>query len=773
MKSRWWIPVLWLIVMVGGIWFLITRLSIHNDLGDLLPQGSTWTQRLLLSQVRTGLSGRLILLALEGESPDELARVSKLLGESLRDNDRIGLVGNGMQTWSKEEQALLSKFRYLLSPTLTADTFSESSLRQALGLRLDDLRSPLAPILKLSIPADPTGEVLGILQSWAGWNGPEKYRGVWMSADRTMALLVVETRASGFDADVQESIHQLIRTSFEVVTKGTRVPLRLLMSGPSVFAIEIQRTIEEEVWWLSVVAGTLVFMFLFLSYRSLQLVLLSMIPISSGVVVGMIAVNGWFGFVHGITLGFGITLLGMVDDYPIHLFSHMTPGSSAPAVMRTIWPTMRMGIGTTAIGFSSLLFAGYPALAQLGLLALVGLLTAALVTRWVLPFCIGQGFAPREIRPGPLTDGSWLAKGGVLLPIMLSFAIVALIWSDTPLWEQDLGNLTPLSSEQKELDHRLRQGVGAPDLRDVLVIEELTEEGLLQKTEIVAKRLEELRIGGTIAGYDSVSRYLPSRRRQQERQQALPDAATLAKNLAAAQKDLPFASGLFDPFLTDVEAARSQKHLDREVFAGTMLGIKLESLMFSHQGRWVAVVPLRGVADRREFAAKVTGWGDMAIGYMDLKEESNRLMMAYRDRTLQLLGWGTIAIALALLLGLRSITLLWRVLAPIVCSLIVVVAVLRGSGEPLSLFHVATFLLVVGLGLDYALFLNRPEGTKAEQIRTYFGLLVCSTTTILVFGVLACSRIPVLHAIGLTAAFGSFCCLLFASLMARREVHVA
>ena len=772
MRSRWWIPALWLVVMLGGVWFSFTRVSIHNDLGDLLPQGSTWAQRLLLTQVRTGLSGRLILLALEGESPDELARISKLFGESLRADHRLGFVGNGMQTWSKEEQALLSKFRYLLSPTLTAETFSEASLRQALGLRLDDLRSPLAPIVKASIPADPTGEVFGILQSWAGWEAPEKYRGVWMSADRTMALLVVETRASGFDADAQTSIHQLIRTSFHELTRGTTGPIRLLMSGPSVFALEIQQTIEDEAWWLSVVAATLVLLFLLLSYRSIRLVLLTLIPISSGIVVGMIAVNGWFGFVHGITLGFGITLLGVVDDYPIHLFSHLTPGSSAPAVMRGIWPTMRMGIGTTAIGFSALLFAGYPALAQLGLLALVGLLTAALVTRWVLPFCIGDGFVPREVRPGLLTGGRLLAKGRGLVPVALCVAAVALIWSDTPIWEQDLGNLTPLPIEQKSLDQRLRQGAGAPDLRDVLLVEDSTDEGLLQKVESVTQKLEAFRVAGTLAGYESVTRYLPSRRRQQERQLALPDSTTLRKNLAAAQKGLPFAPGLFAPFVTDVEAARSQQPIDHEVLASTMLRMKLDSLMFLSHDRWVAVVPLRGVADRQAFAATVVAWGDPAVGYMDLKEESNRLMMAYRDRTLQLLGWGTVVIALALLVGLRSVTLLWRVLAPIACSIVVVAAVLRSAGEPLSLFHVATLLLVVGLGLDYALFLNRSEGTEAEQVRTNFGLLVCSTTTILVFGVLACSKIPVLHAIGLTAACGSFFCLLFASLMARREAPI-
>jgi predicted exporter len=773
MSARRWVPALWLAVMACGIWFATARLSIHSELGDLLPEGSTATQRLLLTQVRTGLSGRLILLALEGAEPDELAGLSKSLGESLRADERLGFVGNGMQTWSKEERALVTGSRYLLSRTITADRFSESSLRSALEQRLDDLRSPLGAMIKESVPADPTGEAFGIVQSWSGWDAPTKYRGVWMSADRERAMLVVETRAGGFDADAQESVHRAIRAAFHDLVSARGSLARLIMSGPGVFAVEIQRTIEAEAWWLSTVATAVVVLFLFLSYRSLKLVLLSMIPISSGIVAGMLAVDGWFGFVHGITLGFGITLMGVVDDYPIHLFSHMTKGDSPQAVARAIWPTMRLGVLMTAIGFASLLLAGYPALAQMGLLALVGLLTGAFVTRWILPHCIGQGFAPREIRPGVLTRGDLPAKLRVLAPIILVLAASVLIWSDTPWWQQDVGSLSPLPEGKKKLDQRLRQELGAPDLRDLLVIEGTTVDGLLEQSEAVTTQLEGLREDRVLAGYDIVSRYVPSRRTQQERQRALPERVVLERNLGAALKGLPFAPGLFAPFLADVEAARSQELVDREAFAGTILGMKLEALLFPQQDRWITVVPLRGVADRQQLAATVARWGDDSVKYVDLKEESNRLMTAYRDRTLQLLGWGMAAIAIALAVGLRSITLVGRVLVPIVCSLIVVTAVLRGLGEPLSLFHVATFLLVIGLGLDYALFLNRPEGTEGERIRTNFGLLVCSTTTILVFGVLAFSQIPALHAIGMTAACGSLCCLFFAGLMARREAHAA
>lgn len=774
MTFKWWPALVWALLIVLGIWQVMTSVSVHSDLGDLLPEGLTATQRLLLTQVRTGLAGRLILLALEGGAPDELAEVSKALGESLRANSRLGFVGNGSHVWSKDEQALLFRSRYLLSRTVSRDSFSPVLLRAALEQRLDDLRSPLAPLIKKSIPADPTGEVLKILQAWAGWDGPTTYRGVWMSADRTRALLVAETKAVGFDADAQESIHQEIRATVQRVASGASRPIRLLMSGPGVFAVEIQRTIEGEAWWLSTVAATLVVVFLFASYRSITLVLLSLIPITSGVLAGMLVVNGWFGFIHGITLGFGLTLLGVVDDYPIHFFSHMTGRESAQAVMRGIWPTMRLGMLTTAIGFSALLLAGFPALAQLGLFALAGLVTAALVTRYVLPVCVPPGFLPQGTQIDWLSKVDVMAKAKLLVPAAVVLATLALMWSDTPLWEEDLASLSPLSEIKKQLDQRLRNELGAPDVRDVLVIEAMTEEEVLRRCEDVMPKLEGLKKSQVLGGYDIVSRYLPSRRTQQLRQLALPDRSILEANLAEALKGLPFAPGLFGPFLTAVDAARRQPLVDRATFQGTPLGMKLESLLLSHQGQWTAVVPLQGIADRHSLKTTVQRWGEQAVAYVDLKEESNRLMQAYRERMVMILGWGTVVIALALAMGLRSAISLWRVLAPILCALVVVTAILNVSGASLSLFHVATFLLVIGLGLDYALFFNRPEGTDEERAKTIFGLLVCSTTTILVFGVLAFSKIPVLHAIGMTAACGSVFCLLFAALMAEsKEPHVA
>jgi predicted exporter len=334
------------------------------------------------------------------------------------------------------------------------------------------------------------------------------------------------------------------------------------------------------------------------------------------------------------------------------------------------------------------------------------------------------------------------------------------------LWEHDLANLSPISPEKKERDQAVRNELGAPDVRDLIVVEGSSEEEVLQRSEAVATVLDAIVKREDLAGYDLAARYLPSRRTQQARQASVPDRLILEKNLTSALKGLPFKPSLFQFFLEAAGNTRTQELVNIPTFRGTSLKLKLDSLLFMHEGRWVAVSPLRGVTDRQKFRDLLTPWGEQEVRYLDLKEESNRMVSLYRNETLRLVGWGMLSIGLVLVIGLRAPVTVLRVMLPIASAIAVVAAVLHAFGERFSLFHIASFLLVIGFGLDYALFFNRRHGTLSERGRTVYGLVVCSTTTILVFGVLALSHIPVLRAIGLTTALGSLACLLFAAVLA-------
>jgi predicted exporter len=756
--------------MVLGLtaWFVAMRVHVETELSRLLPEGATPTERLLLTELRTGVSGRLILIALEGEDADLLARASTQLATWMRKSGAFLYVGNGEQAWTTEERERLFQNRYVLSPGVQESTFSRDHLHDSLELRLSDLTSPLSPMVKELIPSDPSGEFMTILQTWMTWIAPARHHGVWFSSDLRRALLMAETHAAGFDLESQEQLQGNMREAFrqDMVTSRSATPVRLVMTGPGVIAVEMRQTIQDDVWWLSLCATLLVTTLLFASYGSASVLGLTLLPLTSAILAGVVAVSLVFGSIHGMTLAFGITLLGVVDDYPIHLFSHLTKESRAPIVMKDIWPTMRLGVIATALGFSALLLSGFPGLSQLGLFAMVGLFTAACVTRWVLPHIIPIAFHTK--REG-LHVAQWvdaLVRARLVVPLLVVIAIGFFIWSNTPLWEQDIANLSPISAEQKERDQALRHELGVPDVRDLIVVEGSSEEEALHQSEALALALDALVRKGELAGYDLAARYLPSRKTQQARQASVPDRETLERNLTSAMKGLPFKPGLFQPFLDAAEKARIQEPVDIQTFRGSALGIKLNSLLFMHEGRWAAVVPLRGVTDRQKFRELLSPWDIRQLTYLDLKEESNHIVSLYRNETLRLLGWGVLAIGLVLLAGLRAPVMVLRVMFPIGSAIVVVAALLHALGERFSLFHLASFLLVIGLGLDYALFFNRGDGTQAERGRTVYGLVVCSTTTISVFGVLTLSQIPVLRAIGLTTALGSLVCLVFAALLA-------
>jgi predicted exporter len=168
----------------------------------------------------------------------------------------------------------------------------------------------------------------------------------------------------------------------------------------------------------------------------------------------------------------------------------------------------------------------------------------------------------------------------------------------------------------------------------------------------------------------------------------------------------------------------------------------------------------------REIAASANN----KIFYLDLKEESDRMVKTYRSQALLLWGLGVLAILLVLFAGLRSLRGVVRVAAPVAASVIMVCAILLAQGKSLSLFHLVALLLVVGLGIGYGLFFNSPHTDRDERRRTALSVLLCSATTISVFGVLALSRIPVLSAIGVTVGLGSAFCLILAAAFRGRQL---
>ncbi len=769
MRRPWFVAVVWLGILGIGCWYAIHTTRVHTQLAQLLPSDGSPTQQLLVDHIRRGATSRILLIALNGPDKKSLAQASRQLAEQLRESGHFTYVHNGDSLPSMEEYSQLFDYRYVLSSDNIAERFTPSSLKHALTARVQELASPLPAFLKSQIPSDPTGEFRKILTTWIPKHSLNRHDGVWFSMNWQNALLVTQTTESGFDLDAQEIIQQSIKDAVSHLEKSTisAPPLHVQMTGPAVFAVESRKTIKGEAQRLSSIATVLVILFLLLAYRSLTLVGLSLVPLATGIISGILAVNFAFDFIHGITLAFGATLIGVAIDYPIHLFSHSTRDTSPFAVAQHIWPILRLGAITTALGYCAMLFSGFPGLSQLGLFAIVGLLTAVGTTRWILPFLVPSSFHGRP-------NSSFLIKAvnvfqyfSISLPILLIVSIGALFLSDKPLWENDIAKLSPIPLHLQQFDADLRNQMGIPALRDVLLVTGQSEEDLLQKTEKLEPTLRKLVDQKTISGYDSIVHYLPSSQTQRHRQAALPDSQVLESYLKIAQQNLPFKPGVFAPFLEAVEKAKRLPPLQSQKFQGSRLEAKIQSLLTKHEEGWMGVIPLQAVTDRAQLGMALAEVPPSDFYYLDLKEASNQMVTTYRDEVLQFLSFGVGAIIIVLLLGLRSLVKVFRVFIPVGSSILTVIALLHALEEPLSLFHLASLLLVIGIGLDYSLFFNRDYHSQLEPSQTILAIAVCSLTTITVFGILALSEAPVLHSIGITAALGSLFCLTFSAMMAK------
>jgi predicted exporter len=338
-----------------------------------------------------------------------------------------------------------------------------------------------------------------------------------------------------------------------------------------------------------------------------------------------------------------------------------------------------------------------------------------------------------------------------------------------PLWSDELSSLSPVSRADQVLDRQLRGDIGAPDVANVIVIGAPDEEATLQAAEAIGEGLRKAEEAGLLEGYESPADYLPSRHAQRARVASLPPAPLLRANLQHALQGLPFRRQAFEPFLEDVAAAKSLPFIDRGMLQGTRLALKVDTLLLQRDGRWTAILPLRGVSDSQALAPYIAAPSGTQAVLLDLKRESDQLFQAYRREAVAHSLLGAAAIAALLLASLRSLRRVFDVLAPLAAAVVMTACVLVLRGYLLSMFHLVGLLLVVAIGSNYALFFDRHAPAGEGRERTIVSLLLANVTTLIGFGLLAFSKVPVLHAIGLTVAIGTALALVCSAILSRRN----
>ncbi len=775
----------WLVLMLLAAW-QITRTPFTADLSAFLPANPDAQQRVLIEQLQSGVPARTLLIGIDGGDASARAQASRALGAALRGSGLFEQVQNGESQGWAEVGTWLFDHRYQLSPAVDAQRFTAPGLREGINDTLALLGTPLGNAIKPLFERDPTGETQRIAEALIPAGAPRTEQGVWASRTGERALLVAGTKAAGADLDAQAVAIQRVRDEF---SKIGDTQLTLQVSGAPVFGVNSRAQIETEIRWLAIAGTMLMSALLLLTFASLPALLVAMLPVGTGVLVGIAGVSLTFGSVHGITLGFGTTLIGEAVDYAIYYLIQTRDGGWR-AWLRSGWPTVRLGLWTSICGFAALAFSGFPGLAQLGVFSIAGLVGAALATRFVLPVLMpngaSSGAAASRARQGlrPLLGrvAAWAVAG---LPkwrwplLALGVAAAAVLLTRGELWQAQLSSLSPISKQALDLDASLRADLSAGDARALAVVQGRDLETTLRSAEAVVARIEPLVEQGALGGVDSVTRWLPSQQTQAARLASLPDASKLKSELGLALQGGPLTVERLAPFISEVQKARRLAPINLADLKGSALAPVIDAMLLQRADKsWVALLPLQPAGDKLDITAVKAALKDLpGTQTLEIGAELTRLYARYLGEAQAQALLGALGVVTLVAFTLRSWRRVLAVCQPLLLAVLLTMGALAAVGTPLGILHLVGLLLVVAVGSNYALFfdmLQRDTQLDAAAMQdTLASLLLANLTTVMSFGLIAMSAIPALSAIGRVVAPGALLALLLSAAFVPRWPGVA
>jgi predicted exporter len=764
---------LWAAVLVLCSVFSARHIEFSTDITNFLPDDDAAEAARISRELARSDLARTMVLNIGAKDTATAVEAARRMAAMLRERPEVAWVREGT-----DEQFLAKaydlyfphRFHFLSArpdeelPSLLTDAGLEE---QAHRVRAS-LLLPTAPLVERILPADPLGGFARFTERMQAQEPPlATTDGVFTTRDGAFAVVFLATTRSAFDTIVQRPLLEAIEERFSALRRELGEDLLLEQSGANRFSVDAERSIRSDASMISILSGGGVAVLSYLFFRSMLSLAIVTVPGIAGLVLALFFGLLAFGRLDGMTIGFGASLIGVTIDYPTHLlilWSLSKSGETPWQVSRRLAPSLAMAALTTMASFSGLAMTSLRGFRELGVFAVIGVAGALAATLLLLPDLL-----PRTRRIQPVSRGladrlgPWLLglreKRAALAVVPAAVLVVAAFALPQLRWNDDLSKLSTPNPVLKAEDDRVRARVSNFDAgRLVLAIGDDAEE-MLARNEKVHERLSALVQDGKLGGVRSLHSLLWPRAVQERNLEILRSDTTLPARLDAAFVRAGFRSGSFAEFGRAL--ADPPPPLDLETLRASALGPLVSSLVLDLGGRYAALTYLRDVRDPEAVRAAIADID--GVRWFEQRTFLNEVFAGFRDRTLRLVGLGVALVYVLLIVRYRS----WRpataAFLPAVFVPIVVLSCFALAGEETNLMHAVSLLMVMGMGVDYGIFLvDSARDDDAELGATLVSCLICCLTTILSFGTLALSSQPPLRAIGLTTGGGVALALLLA-----------
>lgn len=727
---------------------VITGVHFKTDLSAFIIAGDNAEEILLASEMQSGALSCRYLISIDSGSQKA---VSDLFMSKLK--MRLKAIDGVTDVWvpgqANDTEALQALYGahagawYSLNPQPDlAHIFSAQGLTQRAELLKSALLSAQSQVVKALALQDP------LLLTLNGFQAQGAQMQQVQKENAAYRNLILETAMAGLDVPQQKRIQANIRVVFN---DNARDHYQLEMTGVPVFAVATQSLIQGDIQLVSFLSAIGLLLLFLLVFRSSSALLQVFSILLIVILVAILTTQLVFGFVHGMTVAIGSTLVGICIDYPIHAIAHAQTVRSEQrlSVIAKIWPSMVLGGLTTLVGYMALGASGYPGFKQVAVYATSGIIVSLLLTRFVLPgIMLTQSSRPMHV---PFV-ATWAAFCQRFRPGLIGVLLVILVVSLTGLnslhWMQDMQELTPELNYLKQNDKRIRERMTSIEPGRFVLVAGQNVETALQKSEAVYKILEQLKQAKDLTEYYGLYPWLLSMQQQQRNQAALQDYLT-PENLVLWQQALT-QQGLSVEKLGHFNYAQTQP-----MTLGQVLATPVKKLIDNRvlQGKEQAMLMI-WLAEHQPDKVKAALSGIEGVQYFSQRDLLNNMVSDYTDRAQQLLLAGLLVIMLLLLSRYKNMLTTLQTLAPAILAAIIILGICSFTGAAISFLHLIGFLLVVAICVDYGIFYQENRG--GDIALTYQAMGAAMLTSALAFACLMISESTALKILSEVVVLGVF-----------------
>lgn len=560
----------------------------------------------------------------------------------------------------------------------------------------------------------------------------------------------LELTQSPYNIDYQESTTAWMQL---VDAELNQLNVKTHWTGTLLFSSFGTQSAENEISTIGLGSSLGVLLLVWFGFRSLRPMLTEFIAVSSGILLAFAVTHWVFGEIHLMTLVFGASLVGVCVDFSFYFMALQSQhrNTNGFTILKPVLPSLFMGLMTTLVAYVFLTFTPFPGFRQIAVFSIVGLSAAWVTSILLLPRL-------KALNAQPAIDTLrfiGLARHYFLQRDFLRYAVIVVIilTSTTSLYflktNDDIRNLQSMDQKLKQEDRYVRERFGQQQGSDYFVIRAENTAQLEKQEQALLVKLNQLKQQGQLQGFQAIGQSVPSIAIQQENIRLLQQIpATELKTYALAMQ------------LNVDDVLAWQKQLANQPVL-TLSSFQNHPLAFLQPSQNERLVLLQGIHNIQNIKQLETA----QIKLLQPVTQLSQLFKEHRIQAQSLLFYALIVlvIGLSIIYGIGSI---FALILPVSLALLSTFAVQAWLGVEINLFSIMGTFLIIGIGVDYAIFYRHSH--DHPQV-VGMALFLCMMSTLLGFGLLSFSHTYAIHCFGLTVLFGVIFSFVYATIFTKAD----